>query len=397
VKKLLFLFLFISLLTASIADAATVYYVDNTITDTYVASATPDFTTYNPVTFETTGGSDKVYKNIADINVCTFVGDDQILFRRGQTFTNELKPPSSGTSGHQITFGMFGSSTSEKPIIWAIYGNDKNYITFQDLIVYGLFLVDGDYNVVDRCKNDGNYSINFYTTYRALDIDIALSSGTCLWSFGDGTTSTSADPGSKDFGSDTTRYHSLVVSDWTKASNLNASATIGLYFNIGSLPSGLTGSVHLDVETGLTGDIGSLPSGLTGTVYLDSATALTGNIGSLPSGLTESVIIDAATALTGNIGSLPSGLTESLYLNAATALTYTSVSWPMATGNSQSLRFDKATLNNEQAQTDDLLCDANAKGNTGCILNIAAAPAPSSAGQTCKTSLIAKGWTVTTK
>ena len=45
-----------------------IYYVDNNITDTYVASAMQDCTTYNPVTFETTGGTASVFKTMADIN-----------------------------------------------------------------------------------------------------------------------------------------------------------------------------------------------------------------------------------------------------------------------------------------------------------------------------------------
>ena len=92
-----------------------VYYVDSSITDTYVASATPDFTTYNPVTFETTGGTDLVYKTIADVNACTFVPDDIIYFRKGQTWREQLTVPSSGTSGHPITFGAYG--TGVNPII----------------------------------------------------------------------------------------------------------------------------------------------------------------------------------------------------------------------------------------------------------------------------------------
>ena len=48
----LVLFLTLVLTTSGLT---TDYYVDSSVTDTNVASATPDFTTYNPATFETTG------------------------------------------------------------------------------------------------------------------------------------------------------------------------------------------------------------------------------------------------------------------------------------------------------------------------------------------------------
>jgi len=97
-----------------------VYYVDSSITDTYVGSATPDFTTYNPVTFSTSTGTDFVFKTIADVNARTFVPDDIIYFRKGQTWREQLTVPSSGTSGHPITFGAFG--TGDKP---KIYGSEQ--------------------------------------------------------------------------------------------------------------------------------------------------------------------------------------------------------------------------------------------------------------------------------
>lgn len=95
--------------------AGTIYYVDNTITDTHVASATPDCTNYDPVAFTCGGGSASAYATIADINASTFQPDDQILFRKGQTWREQLTVPSSGTSGHPITFGAFGSGVA--PIV----------------------------------------------------------------------------------------------------------------------------------------------------------------------------------------------------------------------------------------------------------------------------------------
>lgn len=101
-------------LTPSFAFAAT-YYVDSSITDTNVGSATPDCTNYDSVAFTCSGGSASAYKTIADINAGSFSSDDQILFRKGQTWREQLTVPSSGTSGHPITFGAYG--TGAKPII----------------------------------------------------------------------------------------------------------------------------------------------------------------------------------------------------------------------------------------------------------------------------------------
>jgi len=73
--------LFVTLFfTAHSSVYATSYYVDSVITDTNPASATPDFTTYNPTTFETTGGSNSVYKTIADVNLKSFGAGDNIYF-----------------------------------------------------------------------------------------------------------------------------------------------------------------------------------------------------------------------------------------------------------------------------------------------------------------------------
>lgn len=97
------------------AEAAT-YYVDSSITDTHVASATPDFTTYNHTDFTTESGTDSVFKTIADINVFSALQPgDNVYFRKGQTWREQLTVPASGTDGHLITFGAFG--IGDKPII----------------------------------------------------------------------------------------------------------------------------------------------------------------------------------------------------------------------------------------------------------------------------------------
>jgi len=100
---------------AAKAQAAT-YYVDNTITDTNVGSATPDCTNYNTTTYTCSGGSLSAYATIADINAfSTLAAGDSVLFRKGQTWREQLTVPASGTSGNVITFGAYG--TSDIPII----------------------------------------------------------------------------------------------------------------------------------------------------------------------------------------------------------------------------------------------------------------------------------------
>jgi parallel beta-helix repeat protein len=155
----------------------TIYYVDSSITDTHVASATPDFTTYNPVTFETDTGTASVYKTIADINVCTFSAGDSILFRKGQTWAEQLTTPSSGSAGLPITFGAYGNGND--PIIDGedtrdncINSNGKDYVTIDgiDLTQAGnvnqgvVFILSGSNNfTVQYCSiHDGlGYGVIF--------------------------------------------------------------------------------------------------------------------------------------------------------------------------------------------------------------------------------------------
>src|SRR4030042_4563232 len=114
-----FILLFLSVLLALIfytrgVDAAT-YYVDSSITDTNIANATPDFMTYNHTTYETTGGTDSVFKTIADINAFAALQPGaSVLFRRNQTWAEVLTILASGTAGNPITFGAYGSSGHAK-------------------------------------------------------------------------------------------------------------------------------------------------------------------------------------------------------------------------------------------------------------------------------------------
>jgi len=102
--------------------SGTTYYVDSTIPDLHVASATPDCSNYNPATFHCGGGSAVGYATIADINTIKFAPGSQILFRRGQIWREQLSDivgskGYSGTAGQPITFGAYGSVNSPLPII----------------------------------------------------------------------------------------------------------------------------------------------------------------------------------------------------------------------------------------------------------------------------------------
>lgn len=94
---------------------AAIYYIDSSVTDVNVASATADYTTYNPATFTTTGGISSVFKTIADVNAKTKSAGDQYLFRKGQSWYGTVSISQSGASGNVITLGAYG--TGANPII----------------------------------------------------------------------------------------------------------------------------------------------------------------------------------------------------------------------------------------------------------------------------------------
>jgi len=58
---------------------------------------------------------DNAWETIAKVNGESFSGDDNIYFNRGDTWREQLTVPDSGTSGHPITFGAYGSGAD--PII----------------------------------------------------------------------------------------------------------------------------------------------------------------------------------------------------------------------------------------------------------------------------------------
>jgi parallel beta-helix repeat protein len=99
-----------------------VYYVDNTIPDINVASATPDCTTYNPTTFVCGTGSAMAFATVADISSKAFNPGDTILFRRGEVWREQLMDiqgghMSNGSVGEPITYSAFGDAASPLPVI----------------------------------------------------------------------------------------------------------------------------------------------------------------------------------------------------------------------------------------------------------------------------------------
>jgi hypothetical protein len=52
------------------------------------------------------------WKTIAKVNSSRFSSDDQILFKKGCTWREQLMVPSAGTSGHPIVIGAYGTGTN---------------------------------------------------------------------------------------------------------------------------------------------------------------------------------------------------------------------------------------------------------------------------------------------
>jgi LysM repeat protein len=166
----LFIFAFISLsfllVVHASAYAATTYYVDPDITDVHVASNVPDYTTYDHTTFAVTGGSDSVYKTIADVNLKSFSAGDSILFKKGGTWNEQLNISNTGSSGSVITYDSYGAGAD--PIIdgqatrsYAISSASKSFITIQNIHVKsgttaGIYLNGGTNLTVTNVETNSN-------------------------------------------------------------------------------------------------------------------------------------------------------------------------------------------------------------------------------------------------
>jgi hypothetical protein len=93
----------------------TTYYIDNSLTDTNVASATLDSMAYNPSTFSSTTGTDPAYSTLADLNAFSPGAGDTVLLRKDKTWREQLTVPASGGAGNPIIYSSFGSGNG--PII----------------------------------------------------------------------------------------------------------------------------------------------------------------------------------------------------------------------------------------------------------------------------------------
>lgn len=136
-KKLLFI-LFLIFAFAQWGEAGT-YYIDNSCANNGTGATT---------VCAGAGGTGPL-NSLANYysKAGGYAGDDQILLKRGLTFAEKLRPPSSGTSGHRIIHGAYG--TGNPPIItgdasFAVDTNIKSYLQFQYLMLNGK---DFEFNV----------------------------------------------------------------------------------------------------------------------------------------------------------------------------------------------------------------------------------------------------------
>jgi len=138
-----------------------VYYVDATFGDN-------DNTGLSPA---------QAWRSIAKVNSSTFEPGNQILFKRGETWSERLIPPSSGSAAGYITFSSYGSGAA--PIIdgtgvtiasgGLVHINNKDYIR-----VYGLNVIDSqDFGIYAA---DSAYIDVQYNTTRNTE-----SSGVGMW------------------------------------------------------------------------------------------------------------------------------------------------------------------------------------------------------------------------
>jgi hypothetical protein len=107
------------------------------------------------------------WQTIAKVNSSTFLPGDYIFFKRGETWNEQLVPPSSGDSTHQITFGAYG--TGNPPVITGTgsynLNNAKSYVSFYGIkfTTRQMYMSAGDYVYFDYCLNlDHPTSANVY-------------------------------------------------------------------------------------------------------------------------------------------------------------------------------------------------------------------------------------------
>jgi len=145
------------------------------MTDSLVSTATYTITSARGTTYyvDATGGNDSnpgtaadnAWKTIAKVNGYAFSPGESILFKKGESWSETLTIPSSGSAGYPITFSSYG--TGAAPVIsadntryTAVNINSKSHITVSNLDIKGAkrgfwysanILIAG--NTVDDAKN----------------------------------------------------------------------------------------------------------------------------------------------------------------------------------------------------------------------------------------------------
>ena len=147
-KRTLLLFLIIHF---NLLSFAAIYYVSNTGSDSNSGASTST-----------------AWQSLAKVNSKTFSADDQILFKRGDTFYGTLNVNQSGTSGHPIIYGAYGTGAS--PIIsgfttitgWTNQGNGiYSKVISCESATTNIVTVNGVNTAMGRWPNTG------YMTYEA--------------------------------------------------------------------------------------------------------------------------------------------------------------------------------------------------------------------------------------
>jgi len=158
VKKLII----IPFLLFSLIVSATDYYVKNGGND--AASGLDD---------------DNAWETIAKVNSISFSPDDNIYFKKGDSFVGTLTPLTSGTSGHYITFGAYGDGAD--PIItpndevggitWTVHSGSV-YKTTSIGFNPGNILIDGirKINKINDYWMTHNPTDGYYSNYTPLQL-----------------------------------------------------------------------------------------------------------------------------------------------------------------------------------------------------------------------------------